>query len=398
MGLFNFLRGGSRQDRFAQRVMERLIARGWTRPIRYDRQRFAIQMEADDSTMFLANIYRDWTTYPDAEQDGALDRAIDYMFELDLDESYEAVAEHLLPVIRNRTLMNLDRPADQDASAYQGATRIFGEQLVTLAAIDRPNSIRLIGSELLALWGRSLEDVLATATENLRARSPCRFNAMDGGFYVSVFEDHHDASRLLLPHLFGLLPLKGAPVVTPIARSCIVVAGRDDPTALAAMARFVENAIQVETRPISFAPMILQDETWSPLEPAPYDPTGLHRLVVHQRLWEYAEQARTLQAHLRAVGRELFASPLEPLAADGRKTWTRWSQDVSALLPRADTVALTDAAGRTLARRWEDVEAACGPFQPEPGLYPPRYLAERWPAPAAWDRLAACPAPVGFVE
>jgi hypothetical protein len=87
-------------------------------------------------------------------------------------------------------------------------------------------------------------------------------------------------------------------------------------------------------------------------------------------------------------GESWFVAPLEARGdGDELRTWTSWTKGASTMLPRADVIGLHDSAEDGVFRRWEDVEAVCGPFLVDDTTYPPRFRAEQWPTAEAWDRL-----------
>lgn len=71
------------------------------------------------------------------------------------------------------------------------------------------------------------------------------------------------------------------------------------------------------------------------------------------------------------------------------RTWTSWAEVANPSLPKADAVGLYDRGGRILMRRWEEIEAVCGPFVEEPGFDPPRFRCPPWPDARQWMRLAS---------
>lgn len=259
-----------------------------------------------------------------------------------------------------------------------------------MAAIDTENSIRLAAAKTLYELAKPLEAVLEVAIENLRARSPSRFERDPAGFYVSNYGDLYDASRILLPHLFEQLPLRGEPVAVVVARTGIVVAGSEDLAALDAMAAFVEDQMETELRPISYLPLLLAGGVWVPFDAKARGLAKLNGLRVRQQLWDYGEQKAALEAYLARQDSSLAVEGLEVAEQDGWwRTWTSWT-GVGTLSPMADGIVLEPGDGRLpMARHWADVLSICGPVQPEPGLYPPRYRFDEVLSPEAWGKLAA---------
>ena len=103
------------------------------------------------------------------------------------------------------------------------------------------------------------------------------------------------------------------------------------------------------------------------------------------------EQKKALDAHFQKVARRVHVASLGSVDNDEHfGTVTVWGDYDRTLLPRADSVVV---AGKRrddhIIRRWEDVEAICGPWPVEPGTYPPRYFVERGPSQQEWESLKA---------
>jgi hypothetical protein len=260
LGLTNLFSRGSEKDRFARIVMARL--RKIVPPIKnaplYDSNRFMIAL--GDTNMFLHNAFNAWkAARTPVEKERQLEIAIGFLSEKRGGESFEIAAPSLLPAVRNRSHMAsvwLTDPGIHKPDAYAGSTRPICESLVLAIASDRPTSMDLVTESTLKGWSKSLDDVLLTAIDNLRARSSHRFKRMEGGFCLSHYDDCYDSARILLPHLFDQLFLKGDPVVVVLCREGIVVAGSDDVLALTALANFVDVELAKSLRPISCEPIV----------------------------------------------------------------------------------------------------------------------------------------------
>ena len=248
-------------------------------------------------------------------------------------------------------------------------------------------------------WGRSFDEVLGIALDNLRARSPCRFERQPEGYYLSDFGDWHDASRLLLPDLFQQLELRGDPVAIAIVREGLVVAGSEDVPGLTAMAAFAEASFLGATRPISRAPLVFRQGAWLPFEPQDPALSSLNVQWARQRAWDYGQQAEMLEPYFVAIQLDRFLAPLE-IVKDGSRsrTWTSWAWNANPLLPKADAVVLLGEGGQALPRLWQDVEALCGPFQAEGATYPQRYNCGDWPDAETLQRLAATTEPPAWLD
>ena len=391
MGVFDLLRHRRPEDRFARRVTRRLRSLGWSQSIRYVRDDFSLVVGGNAGQFFLGNTFRDWKTYPSHERARQLDQAIALMFEAD-EGGFEDVADRLMPVVRNlRDLQSLAIESESDPSLeiWQPHQVLVGP-LGIILAIDRPHSMALVQASKLEEWGCTFESALDRATVNLVSKSPVRFKRMRESFYVSDYGDLFDSSRLLMPELFRALQLNGEPIAVAISRSCVVVAGSEETLALHAMADFVVRQLPQESRPTSFLPMVLRDGEWRAIDPYSRQLDAIRDLAIREAVWDYGFQTATLEGFFKRQQEDVFVAPLEFIMLRGdAHTWTSWTENVAALLPRSEALGVTGTDGRKLFRLWRDVEAVCGAFVEDPRFHPVRYAAPPWPSPEAWNRLSA---------
>lgn len=382
MALFSFLRRRDPKDEFAKQVMARLKARGWSGGATYDRKRFEIRV-GDGGVLYLSNTFADWTNYSRDQRQTALDAIVAPLFESHDIPDFDTAAPFLLPLMRNQCDIRAMARVDDDMPPL--AWRPFAGPLCSILAVDRPASMALVNETTLADWGKSFEDAYEVALGNLESKSPCRFQRWDAGFYVSDFGDYCDASRLLLPRLFDQLDVKGAPVAVAVSRTTLIVSGSEEPDSLNAMAALVTQALEDDSRPISYAPLLLQDGVWCEFRPDDASLAPIRELTARQTLWDYAKQQRALEDE--RSGREVFIATANSATRDGEvQTWATWTKDVPTLLPRTDYIGITDLS-LYLTRSWEDIEAVCGPFATEEGHYPVRFFVDRWPSDDQLARL-----------
>jgi hypothetical protein len=382
------------EDRFAEQVMHSLREKGWRRPLSYDPRRLEIDLGDEQGVLNLGNIFEGWTGLSRRDRHELLERTVGMVLELESDEAdtFADVAPRLFPVVRNLAhlqgagLHGEDQPSLDFALPYE---RVVGP-LSALVAVDGVHSIRLVSRDTVNRWGQPFEVLMDRAMANLAARSAANFIEVQEGFYVSSYDDTYDSSRLLMPELFRTLPLRGLPVAVAPLRNTIAVAGSEDMVALNAMAAFVVDALAEASRPIAYAPFVLQGGRWSRFEPQSAELGAVRDLNIRQALWDYGLQTPLLGRYFEASGQEMFVAPLDVAGpAEWAHTWTTWTEGVPAILPKADVLGLTDQAGRTLMRRWSDVEAVCGAFETDDAFHPPRFRPPAWPSAEEWKRLEA---------
>jgi hypothetical protein len=386
------LRGISEQDRFARLVMVRLRKLGLKAAPTYDAANFTLKIDGD-TAIFLHNAFAAWKNAPTSKaKEREIEVAIGFMSEDRSPKAFDQIAPLLLPSIRNRSHVEnvwMTPGTNFDPGAYDGAVRVLCDDLVALLTIDRPTSMDLVTTKTIESWPITFDAAFDLALENLRARSASRFSRLKGGIFLSQYEDHYDASRILLPHLFEQLDLDGDPVVVTLSRTGILVAGSRDTNGLNALAETVEKEFPEVHRPIALLPIVWRDGRWSAFDTSAPGLEPLDRLRTKQSIWDYQEQKPLLEARLAADARDLFVASVLAMDDGGRmKTFCTWTYEAASLLPKTDAIYLKAGANKpNIARAWRDVEAVCGPFEVEPHVYPPRYLVKSGPEDAAWDAL-----------
>lgn len=381
MGVFDFLLGRP-EDRFAKKVMRRLRQRGWPYPLSYASDRFAIE-SGEGGTTYLGRIFEDWLTYPLSRRRAALDEALNFVFETQVKGSYDQIADFLVPVVRHNS--------EFGGLAFADApVRPLASPLALALAYDQPHSVQFINQAEVERLGRSFEELYERAVMNLRARGSVDFALQAKGYYILDYGDVYVSSRLLQPEIFESLSLTGEPVVVVAARGVLLVAGSEDRTSLEAMARLGLHVVRTDTRPIAYQPFVLRNGTWVHFEPSAESPPGIRLLCVAQQTWDDIDQGLKLADDLAERGEDVHVSKLDYLETEGRfLTFATWPEGRSAILPKAEALFLQDNQRGSVFRRWEDVEAVCGPFRQEPGLDPPRYRTSQPPSAEACNILRA---------
>lgn len=394
MALLDFFRGGSAQDRFARTVTARLRRAGWATPLDYDRDRFELDTGTALGRVYLGNMFNGWKSAADsAARDTEFDKIVSFFLEAAAGVPDELPLDRLLPIVRNRgDIENIwadERFAATDPT-YAGAMQPLCEVMAVLVAADSEHGIRLLSAQALADGGLDFDAALERALDNLRAASPCHFERQDGGFHISAYGDHYDSSRVLLPHLFGQLGLKGDPVAIVFERRSILVAGSRDRDALTAMAAAVQAWLPEADRPVSCLPIVLRDGRWTPFDAEEAGVPALHAVRGQQWGWTYGDQKSLLEALHARTGEDIFVASLMLIEHHGwLRTLTTWTTDALSLLPKADVVMIgASGGGPSIARSWKSIEQVLGPLTPEPGMWPLRYRIDGPALLAAVDRLA----------
>jgi hypothetical protein len=284
VGALDFLvMRAAQQDRFAKTVAAALTRRDSAIRPRYNRDEFSLEWGQPPARLFLENTYWDWLEARPNRRSRLIDQLVDLVFDQEPALDFEASAARILPVVRNRRVLLADPVTNGASDANLAAVfhPVCGD-LVALPAIVGSRSISLANRGLLAEWGKSDEELMNLAIDNLARISPPRFEMIEPGFRVTAYDDHLDASRLVLPYLFQDLMLEGPPIAVAASRRLLAVAGANNTPALKAMAEHVAKAMETEPRPIWCSPIILNQGEWWPLNPGAPQAQIFHDLYVIQ--------------------------------------------------------------------------------------------------------------------
>jgi hypothetical protein len=372
----------SDQETFAKLVQNRLRSRGWSYPIVFDRERFALRL-GPDNVLWLHSLFQDYIKCRPDERMDVIESIVRAMYSARPEGDYAAVRSVLLPrVCRRQELEGFKlAPAVEVKNrrgAWVGAFEPLCDVLAVHAVIDQPDKMTFVENEILKEFGAPLSTVLGQAIVNLRVRSPASFVKQEAGFFISQYQDNYDSARLLIPEIFESLPLGGAPVAIAVDRDLLVVAGAQDDRSLLAMAAFVEAELQQAVRPISYLPLLLRNGKWEVFKPGKPGLEPLVDLSVKQTLWDYRDQKLRLDKYFVEIGRDVFVATLNATAGL-RGTHTLWQDQLPTLLPAADAVTFWRDNEPPFSRQWEHVIAVCSSAMKCEEFYPPRYFVASWP-------------------
>jgi hypothetical protein len=387
--LFDLFRSDSERDRFAKLITGRLMKAGYPRPS-YDSQAFKLSVPGG-ADIWLWNAMKAWKRAPKNSKEREIEVLLGSLAEGEELEPFETLSAKLLPMVRSRAQLaawTIDPEVAMDGLA--DVTAAFCESMAIGIGIDRPSSIQHVGGNQLTGWSRSFDEALSIAIENIRSRSPCKFERMDGGFFLSDYGDFWDASRILLPHLFEQLDLAGDPVAVVMEREAVVVAGSDDRAALNAMAEYVEAELPQADRPVSYRPIMLHQGAWRPMDTSRDGLEALDRLRALEILSNCQLQQKVLEDHLHRQGRDVYVALVDGIRCEGRLKTYSVTTDVDTLFAEVDAVGLELPGDRRFAVSWRDFVAICGPFQLEPDVFPDRFLMRWGTAQRREEQLAQC--------
>ncbi len=360
---------------FARLMIKRLADKGWPTPVTYQADTFSLKI-SDGQVLYLDNTYRDWLNADDAV---AKQAAIDRMVDITLESRHQTTAEedraNLMLGVRSRTYVeNMWLFTKVPPDYMDGAYKPFVADLAAVLIVDSEKAMAICTREKLAEWQAGFDDLVPIARDHLK-RVPTRFEKTGSGIYVSSGSNDYDSSALLTPDVFTSLPLKGEPIVVPVLRNLLLVAGSEDAEALRQIGPLAEKLYDEDSRPLSVTPLILKDGVFAAVDTSNGAFPMLRRLAVRQPMQDYADLRLALEPHFAAQKRDTYIGKLEAIESDGSLyTWTTLVHDIASLIPKADAVIISQGDDTPpLVRRWADLMAVCGDVATEPRVYPPLY-------------------------
>jgi hypothetical protein len=394
MGFLERLLPPAGRDRFAKLMMRAIRAAGNAEKFEYDAQSFSIKVTGGKGgSFFLANAYRDYCTVP-LLQRSLVRRRYATTFGREMPEAPTAFADakaRLLPQVRDRAYFEGVRQhlEMQGEELRKIPTQVLAEDLAVALVVDFPETVMTVNEELLAQWQVPFDEALASARDNLWKISNEDFVQPRPGFYISVWQDAHAASRLLLHDLIWQLPVKGEHVAMIPNRDLLLVTGSEDEEGLLAMAGMAEKALD-HTRSLTGRAFVLRNSQW--VHFCPPEGARAHKpfrmLLVKSVQEEYASQKPYVEYRHRQSGEDVFAASvmiLENAKTEVIVTRCVWAQGVDSLLPRTDEIALVMTGsdgqpGQVITCTWQTVQDVVGGLMVPVEAYPARCRVKSFPS------------------
>ncbi|MEV0898490.1 hypothetical protein [Actinoplanes sp. NPDC049802] len=394
MGLLDRFAGSPRR-RFAQLALR--VARrtpGVERAV-YQPDDFAIAIHrtgiAGPAHLYLSNVFRETADASPAERRERLERLIRLMAPMPEDD-WDSVRGKLRPVLRPVTFgvagpTGMRPPLSRPAMPY----------LRELVVIDAPEAMAYVPPDRLETWGVPVEEVFAAARENLAAMAggvldrPWR-----DGMAISMLDDGdgYFTSMLLTPGWLSEVGERmGGPALAFVPDSNTLLVTPLPDTGAEQLYAAVEHAFGEAVRYLSPVGYVAGPDGRSvPYTPPPGHPHHLpaRRADAVLALTEYSNQTDWLAEQYTKAGVDVHVGSLlavEPPDGGPVETVATWTEGVSTLLPRADTVAFArPGAGIDFRVPWRIAEEHAG-LCPEPLFAPVRYRVETWPSADVLDGL-----------
>jgi len=393
MGFFDKLFGPPSKTKFARLLSDAIRQAGETVAIRYDAEEFRLVVEAEEKRFFnLANIYREYCATPSAKRGQALRHYVRSWFanRKGIPATFEDVVFDLFPTVRNRCQFEITRlKARVDGlPSLEWPHRVIADHLTVSFVYALPEVMVQVQRQNLADWGRSFEEALDAACNNLRKISGQQWNIPFAGVWTSPWRDNHDASRLVLTDLFQALAIQGAHVAMVPNRDTLIVTGSEDERGLAHMAVLAEKPLD-HARPITGLAFLLDNETWLPWLPGADHPLHdqFHLLQLQSLGRDYTTQKDLLDAFHEKTGQNIWVasySAVKDEETGKAHSYCVWSQGVETLLPQTEEVYFFvpqgEQEGEVVARaRWDQVQQVVSHLMERDGGYPLRYRVKDFP-------------------
>jgi hypothetical protein len=386
MGLLDRFAGSPRR-RFAHLALRVARRTPGVERAEYQPDEFAIAIHRTGSDgpahLYLANVFRETADATPAERRERLEKLLRLMTPMP-EDSWETVRPKLRPVVRPVTF-GVAGPAGMRPPLSRPAMPFLRE----LVVIDAPDAMAYILPDRVEEWGVDVDEVFAVARDNLAAIARGSLDReWRGGSAISMFDDGdgYFTSLLLSP---GWLAEAGERMGGPVIafapdNNTLLVAPLPD-TGIEQIYAVVEHSFSEAVRYLSPVGYVTGPQGRTvPYTPPPGHPhhAAARRADAVLALTEYSNQTEWLAAQYAKAGVDTHIGGLvavEPPGGGPAETIATWTDGVSSLLPRADSIAFTDVSGGVDFRvPWHVAETHAG-LIPEPLLAPARYRVDAWP-------------------
>ena len=379
----------------AEDVTRHLQEKGLTEvEVRLDKSEVLVKSGESLTTLFLGNLFHEYSRAARTERAGMVERFLAGMFvDEHIPDDYAAARPRLLPVVRRTadlgtyslsTLLNAQANGMTDPKPLRPAQRSLVGDLSVALVCDMPTSMAYITESHLQDWGLGFDAVLADAVDNLRglpehggwAQAP-------GGCWLGQWGDSYESSRILIPDLIHRLGISDPVALVPF-RDALYVTSASNATGLATIANATKAGLDEHPRWLSFRMYRLRGTEWIEFDPPAEVADMLHDMQLRNDAQSYGSQQQMLQTLHEAAGRDVFVATFSALTPQGGRTrsYSVWSKDVDTLLPKTDLIVFvqgTDGDTQSLLVRWDDATRLAGSLMTTTDDVPTRYRVNGFP-------------------
>jgi hypothetical protein len=343
-----------------------------------DRADFSITA-ASGEKYALKNLYALYASAPKSKRPALLGRWCAALVESrsGIPATLTAAAEVVMPMIRARGERNHFRVHSPSVNV-DFVTVPFTEDFELAVVIDRPTSLARLTRDWLPTCGASLADVVRTAKQNLGLNSREAFAEIADGVYESVWQDAFDASRIALPEILELAPVDGRHVAMIPDRDHLLVTGDLNASGLSIMVERGLAYYDVRPYKLSAQPLVLNAGRWEPLTLPPPLAADVRRRAVAAKKADYDVQGEMLKRENESTA--FVASYLVGDSGSGDVfSVVTWTREPVSLLPKAEYILFVSENAMVIRVVWDVAIEIMGRLEALPGLWPERFIVDRFP-------------------
>lgn len=357
---------------FAQTVEQFLRAEGEQRPVMFDEAKQRLSVGDGQGLTHFVSLRNLKHRYDAIEEPKARVRVL----ERDLiamrwtKPTLEILARRLFPRLRPRAALAslelkrkvLENVNGGSAADLSVASRDFNKAFSVQMVFQLSEEAVDVGADRLGAWGRTFEELLALAMDNLLQVSTEQPREVRPNLWALTGGGGHIASRLLFDDVLEKLPFKDDVVAMAPNQNVVLFAKKSDDEALARMAQIGLDASQA---PFGLWAVAMERvngrwEQWLPEATRPsYGPLKVAALPGTVKLYQTHKDLLLAWLEIQRVVSEV--SPLLAVQDDSTVYSSAvWQRGVPTLLPPADRVAIVDVSTgepKAWSVPWGELEA-----------------------------------------
>lgn len=390
-------------DEFAELVCKVRQKAGDTRKLIYDKEDFCLRVQEGDgtyaATINLHNAYDEYYRIPKVERAEFLNR---FFLLGEVPETLDAAITNILPRVQPKCFYHELQLMHQIAELQKKSSVELETPFITLAehlsislAYDGAMTVSYLSKPILEKWSVSIEELMPRAITNLHRLTPEPFQPVKPGFYMSTYEDTHDASRMLLAVRVKECRVKGRPIAVAPNRNGLLITGEED---IENQKLLIEvcNKLADGPRPMPPFPLVYENDQWKLWRASRENPNhaAFDLLTVRAQMEIYAPQKELVDKLYDLNGTDVFVATYSAWQDEMEEVVSScvWTESVLALLPKTDVISfvvLKGDSGENLGiYEWDTVAMAVGDsLKLDPQFYPPRYRVERFPTAQQFEKM-----------
>ncbi len=248
---------------------------------------------------------------------------------------------------------------------------------------DETHSTLPLPESQLDVWGRTYEEALAVAQDNLASEPVAGWAAMDDRAFRLIGGDDYVSARLLDRSVFDRLEIDGAVVACVPTRGELIASALDDPEGMKLAFQMAIDAVG-HGPGLSLRPIVSSVDGWTELElEADHPAYTKWRTLIRLDVAHEADSTRFLLQQL--VGTDVFVGSVivrEEHSTGRVDTVSVWSEGVPTLLATADLVAFprSDHDAGFVTAPWARVRSVLGDRMTPTDHYPERWIVDSFPS------------------